>query len=444
MAIGDIKAGRAFVEIATDDKQLNKGLAAAQQRVMNFGKAISAVGGPIAAMAAAIAAVGLAFNKLVIQPTMEATKRASELVDEAEKLGIGVETLQEMKFAAERLGVEFAEVGGAISKMRKNLGQGGLSDELRKLGIAIDDIRGQSAQDQFFRIIDALRQVQNENDRAAYTTKIFGKSGQELNGVINAGSASLRQMAREGRALGVIMGEDLAKNFEQAGDAADDAKKALEALWNQPVLQQQVQSWAELASEIITAGEAKTQFWNRAELAMDSWNAKKEQMAIDEENAVKFAEAQANEAERQAQHAKSTMQYMSDTLATMEKLGPAMQAVSDELARNEALRAEAQRIFFGTRTPEERAEMEKKQLRELWSKGLIKDEDLYRRRFRQILQSLPDALSPIVTRGTAAGTFNPFAAKGLSSNEKLEKLAQDQLDQLKQINKKAVGGLVFH
>lgn len=443
MAIGDIKAGKAYVEIGTDNRKLDKGLAAAQQRMMNFGKSIAAVTGPIAAVAAAITGAGAALNAFIIQPSLEATKRASELVDAAEKLGIGVEVFQEMGFAAGRLGVEVKTVTDAIGKMKQNLGQGGLNAELRNLGISIDDIKGQDAQEQFFRIIDALRQVQDENDRAAYTVKIFGKSGQELNQVINAGSSSLRQMAQEGRNLGIIMGEDLAKGFEQAGDAADDAKKAIEALWNRPEIQERVAAYAELISEIVTLGKADTEFWNKHELNLQRSAAQVEQLATDRENAVKFAEAQADEAERQAQHAKSTMQYMADTLATMEKLGPAMQAVSDELARNEALRAEVQRIFMNTRTPEERAEMEKTQLRELWSKGLIKDEDLYRRRFRQILQALPQQLAP-VTRGTAAGTFNPFAAKGLSDNQKLTQIAQQQVDILKKIDANTKQGAVFH
>ena len=428
MAVGDIKAGRAYVEIATDDAKLNKGLAAAQAHVLGFARginsAITGVGAFVAGIGAAIASV-----TVLTQGLTGAVQRASEFVDIADRLGADVEGLQGLAFAAGRLGVDLEEVNTAIQKFQKGLGGGTISKELKAIGIEVDDIIGLKADEAFLRVVDALRSVSDQNEQAALTAKLFGRSGQDLQGIIKTGSASLRQMASEGKSLGVIMGEDLARGFEQAGDAAEDASKAMQGLFNQPFFQERIAAYSDLVSEIVTLGKAETEFFNSTELKIARQNAKVAQMAVDQENAAKFAEAQVQiEKDRNAE-ADAFNEELEYQLSLYDDLSASMGVIVDREQKRAELMKEGQKIFEQTRTPEERFRIEVERVKEIAKAGGI-DHDTAIRRIFQLGEGLPKQLE---RSSVASGTFNARAVGALSANSALLKASQDTAKNTKQI-----------
>lgn len=436
MAIGDIKAGRAYVEIGTDNKGLDSGLRAAQAKLAGFGTKLKDISvGMVGAFAAVTAAITAAVTGI-----SGAVERASTFVDVADRLGATVEGIQGVAFAAGRMGIEFEQVNVAIKKLQKNLGEGKIDQEFRKIGLEVESLRGLKADEAFLRVVDALRSISDQNEQAAATTKIFGRAGGDLQGIIKEGSESIRQMAREGKALGVIMSEDLARGFEQAGDAAEDAGKAIDALWNQKWFQERVAGYADLISEIVTLGEAQTEFYNSQQIKIDKYNARQKQAAIDQENAVKFTEAQAKAAEDKAKADAGTAALMEDQLQSMEAMLPIAKGLADWEGRRNRLMEEGRKVFEATRTPEENADAQKKRARELFLGGAI-DLDTFKRRFTQILQGLPQKMNAVST--SAAGTFNPFAARGLGDNDRLTKAAEETAKNTKKLADKAAQGMVL-
>ena len=442
MAIGDIKAGKAYVEIATDNAKLHKGLAAAQQTVKGFaggiGSAVNSVGAFVAGITAAVAAVSFLTKGIA-----GAVERASQFVDLADRLDADVEGLQGLSFAAGRLGVEIDTVNTSIKKLQKGLGEGTIAKELQQIGLSAEDFAGVKADEAFLRVVDALRSVSDQNEQAALTAKLFGRSGQDLQGIIKEGSESLRQMASEGKALGVIMEEDLARGFEHAGDAAEDATKAVEGLFNQKFFQERLGAYSDLLSEIVTLGDAQTEFFNSTELKVARYNARQKQAAVDEANLAKAAEGRAEVAKQQASHVEGTLSMMEQELAIMEAMvAPAEKLIAAE-ERREDLRKEGRRIFEMTRTPQEQYAAELKKLREISAIGGI-DQDTRWRRTKQLFADLQKQLEVPSAKATSAGTFNPFAARGLSDNERLTKAAEQTEKNTRKIADKMNQGLVFH
>jgi hypothetical protein len=431
VAVGDIKAGRAYVEIGTDNANLDKGLARAQTAVMGFGSkigsAVNSMGAFVAGIAAAIAAV-----KFLSDGISGAVRRASEFVDIADRLGADVVGLQGLAFASGRLGVELESVNGAMQKLQKGLGSGAVSGELKKIGLATEDLIGLEADEAFLRVVDALRSVSDQNEQAALTAKLFGKGGQELQGIIKEGSESLRQMASEGKALGVIMGEDLARGFEQAGDAAEDASKAVESLFNQKFFQERVGAYSDLISELVTLGEAKTDFFNGMELKIERQNANARQYEVDQANAVKFAEAQAVAADE----TDAFLESMEEEILAFDDLSSSMDEYVDRLKAAKKLEEDrtkrAQQIFDSTRTPEEEFATGQAEARDLLMSGKI-DLDTYGRRFGQLLATMPKKLQEASASSSAAGTFNPFGVRGLGDNDELTKAAKETAKNTKKL-----------
>lgn len=445
MAIGDIKAGRAYVEIGTDDTYLKQGLTRAQNRVQMFESGLKGAAIGMAALGAAAVAAGFKVAQFLTANLEAAIERASEFVDVADRLGADVVGLQKLSFAAGRMGIEFEQVNVAIKKLQKNLGEGTIDDELRKIGLHSSEIIGLKADEAFLRVVDALRSVSDQNQQAALTMKFLGRAGQDLQAIIKEGSASLLNMGTEGEKLGYVLNELAARDFESAGDSVDDMKKSIEGMFTNETSAKWIRVHADAITEFLTGNKAITQTFDRIRIAEDKALAGSKQRAIDRENAKAFAKAQAEEAKRLEQHAKSTAQYMADELAAMEALAPAMKKVGEEMKRNDELRQTAKRLFEGTRTPQERAAAERQQAKELNDKGFI-DDDLYRRRMRQIQEDLARSLPEVmksVSVGTAAGTFNPMAVRGLGENERLTKAAEQTEKNTKKIAESVSRGRVL-
>ena len=460
MAIGDIKAGRAYVEVGTDDKQLNAGLAAAQSKVTGFGNGLKDISFGMAALGAAAVAAGYKVAQFLVKNLTAAVDRASELVDTADRLGVGLESLQNLRFIGGRVGVEAEQISKALGFMQKNLGNGAIREELASIGLDLQKISRLGADEAFMEIADALRLVSNENDRAALTTKLFGRGGLELNNILKLGSEQMRQMAAEGKALGSVMSDDVARGLENAGDAMGDAATAWNNFWNNSGIQDWLVAVADITSETMTLGEAQTQTINGTRLALDRANADIRQAQKDRENAIKVEQAQA------AAKAKAAAQERAEALAKEDALRQeeymlAMQEREAKLAEEKAKQAailqakeeERKRIhedimrrgrslFESTRTPEEQARMDAADAKALYSAGAI-DLVTLARRMQQIADSLPkiQAASGV---GSSAGTFNPFAARGLSDNERLTKAAEQTEKNTRKIADKMAQGLVFH
>ena len=171
----DIRAGRAFVEVFTDDSKLQQGLLAINKRMDAWSQQLSGMG-----MRAMMAAGALSI------PFVTGAKVFSNFGDQIEKMtyrtGMGTAALSEISYAAQICGTDIGSVEVAIKGMQKTLS--GAADELgsaekklAKLGLTLGDLDGKKPEEQFFILLERLRDIKDENIRAATALAIFGKSG---------------------------------------------------------------------------------------------------------------------------------------------------------------------------------------------------------------------------------------------------------------------------
>ena len=142
--------------------------------------------GSVAAMgaiAAAVAATIKAIEKLN-EITLDAAKRADDLITKSMQSNVSTTMLQQWEYAAAYIDVPVDTITGALSKVTKAAGSG--SDAFVKLGVAIRDQSGQlrSSTDIFFDALRALSEYGNETERDAVAQELFGKSASELNPLI--------------------------------------------------------------------------------------------------------------------------------------------------------------------------------------------------------------------------------------------------------------------
>lgn len=174
-------------------------------------------------------------------------QNADELNTMAKQTGFATDELQKMQYASDRIDVSLETITGAAAKMTKQLGSN--EDKFASLGVATRDVNGnfRSTSDIFYDTVKALSQIQNETERDTAAMDIFGKSANELAGVIDDGGAALKAFGKEAEDAGLIMSQDTLNSLNQVNDEIDKLKaqavatlaqagaKALEAL--QPVLE---------------------------------------------------------------------------------------------------------------------------------------------------------------------------------------------------------------
>lgn len=148
-----------------------------------------------------------------------------ELGEFSARVGVGVEALQELRFAAERSGVSVEEFDQSLSTLNKGLGQmkagtGKLNAFLGKVSPTLQkQMRGARNTGEAFDImVAALAKVSDPARRAALASAAFGSAGGKMALMAQNGAEGLAKLREEARKYGIISQEEA-----DAAGAADDA-----------------------------------------------------------------------------------------------------------------------------------------------------------------------------------------------------------------------------
>lgn len=203
----------------------------------------------VAGLAVAVAAIGTAIGGLVFS-TADAS---AQLVDLSTKTGITTTRLQELDYIAGQVGTSQETITGSLARLVRSMSgaqtqysdyaaaqaeaaakgeefDGTLGDNAAafdRLGVKVTDSSGnlRDSEAVFADLLTALGKVPNEAERDALSMSIFGKSAQELNPLIKAGTGELARLAEEAHKVGAVMSEEDVAAFE----AFDDTLASLQA-----------------------------------------------------------------------------------------------------------------------------------------------------------------------------------------------------------------------
>ena len=217
------------VEITGNSGKLVKSIKKAETRMQKFKggatKAFGAVSKAALLGGAAIAGAAIAgINKLV--------NLGDELDKMSQRTGFAVESLGELKFAAEQSGSSIDTVEKAAKRMAStildaDMGLVSATDALDALGLKADDLKGRKPEEQFNILANALGGVEDASTKAALAQDIFGKSGTELLPLFNQGAEGMDALRQKARDLGIVMSGETAASAADFKDAQNELKTAL-------------------------------------------------------------------------------------------------------------------------------------------------------------------------------------------------------------------------
>lgn len=216
MGASGIRAGRAYVEVGTDEGPLDAGLRRVQARLQSFGKRMAVVGAGLTAASAAVTGP-IAFA------VKQAVSSGSELVAMNQKTGASIEALSELRYAAAQADVGFEQLGNGLKFQQKNLaaavsGNETAAESFKKIGLSAGDLIRMAPDQAFERLADAINGVADPSMRTAAAIAIFGKSGSDLLPLFADGSRGIQMMRTEAKALGLQVKSQDAAAAEQFGD----------------------------------------------------------------------------------------------------------------------------------------------------------------------------------------------------------------------------------
>lgn len=173
----------------------------------------AAAGGALTAAAGLAVSAGLA---------------ADDLNTLAKQSGFSTEQLQIWQYGADRVDVSMETIVAAATKLKKNMvsTSSDVSAAWERLGVSVVDSNGalRDSTDVFDETVAALSQIENETERDTLAMTLFGKSADELAGLVDDGGQAFREYGEEAQAAGLILSQDALDSANEFNDAVDKLK----------------------------------------------------------------------------------------------------------------------------------------------------------------------------------------------------------------------------
>ena len=220
--------GDAVLRLSTDSSKYDSGIKSAKDKAESLASGFKKTG-------AALTAVGLPFLLLAKQ----AINTADEFAKMSQKVGVSVETLSGLSFAANLAGTNIGTVERGLGLLSRNLddyagGVGEAKESFSFLGISAVDLEGnlRSTDKVLFEMADRFKEMPDGTKKTALAMDILGKSGKDLIPLLNEGSDGLRDMLDEAGALGQVLSTETAQSAERFNDSLERLKTSLGGVLN--------------------------------------------------------------------------------------------------------------------------------------------------------------------------------------------------------------------
>ena len=211
----------------------------------------------------AVGKAAIAAGKAIWDAASDASTFADDLLTQATQTGISTQKLQEFAYAARFVDTEVETITGSITKLTKNMsgGSDSVAAAFDTLGIKTRDANGQlrDAQTVFWETIDALGKVQNATERDSIAMTLFGKSAQQLNPLIQAGSDEWNRYAQEAHNAGLILSDDAVGALGSFNDGLQRIDATMEAAQRQ-IMGALAPAFTEIANVVADAAQEFTKW----------------------------------------------------------------------------------------------------------------------------------------------------------------------------------------
>lgn len=179
----------------------------------------------------AVSAVKGAYDALI----GDTVTLADDLLTQSSVTGLSTDTLQEYGYMAGLVDTDVSTITGSLTKLTKSMdsatsGTGDSYEAFEKLGINVTNADGslRNANDVFNEAIDKLGGMEEGTERDALSMSIFGKSAQELNPLIDAGSEAIEEYRKQAHEMGYVIDNETLNSLGGVDDNMEILKNTFD------------------------------------------------------------------------------------------------------------------------------------------------------------------------------------------------------------------------
>ena len=186
--------------------------------------------GSVIAITGAVVGLGFAIKSSL----SSLVQQGDELDKTSQKLGVNVEALQGLRFAAQMSGMEADKLNDAFKEINMTLGDDAESEKAKlfnELGVSLKNAAGQAktADEILIDSADAFAKLGSDTERSILAMKLFGEEGKEMVPLLKQGSEALREQINEHKELGGVISKETTKQAAAFNDSLTKLNVVLES-----------------------------------------------------------------------------------------------------------------------------------------------------------------------------------------------------------------------
>jgi hypothetical protein len=205
-----------------------------QRAFRSVGRGLSKVKSSVLSVQGAVAALGAGLA------LREFAQQIDELAKQSGMLGLTVNQLQQLQFAASQTGVTTAELNKglerfsrSISEASTGIGVGKRSFEALGVTLAKSDGSLKSTDELLAEVADRFAQVKDPADRVRIAIDLFGRAGGGMVNTLKDGSAGLKALGADFNAVTIQLTGPQAAAVEEANDLFDKLGRTFASIGQQ-------------------------------------------------------------------------------------------------------------------------------------------------------------------------------------------------------------------
>jgi len=207
-------------------KDLDRQLKKAEGSVNRTGRSIGKMEKTVARAGKALVAMAVAAaTAFTVQQARDALRYADSIAKVADKVGVTVEELQQLRFAADQTGVPIRTLDMALQRFSRRTGEvangsGELLKTWQELGLAIKDQEGnvRPLTELLADYADAIAGAGSQQEKLRLAFKAFDSEGAALVNTLEDGAEGLAELMQAASDLGVVLDNETARKAEVLND----------------------------------------------------------------------------------------------------------------------------------------------------------------------------------------------------------------------------------
>ena len=159
---------------------------------------------------------------------VSASKQADDWLTLSQQTGLATDSIQKYAYAAQLIDVDLSDIVGAITKMKGHLND--TSGIWERIGVNVRNANGdfRNIEDIFNDTVRAVGAIGNETERDTVAMQLFGRSANELAGLLDDGGEKMRTLGEEAEKMGLIVSDEQLQKMGEFDDLLESTKAKLQ------------------------------------------------------------------------------------------------------------------------------------------------------------------------------------------------------------------------